>query len=271
MMQLFSRVLPGVAAALYERAMLSPRRTGVVRRSDHRIGNGITTRLAWGDGFIAARSWGTGPTVLLLHGWSGDSSDMEDFVAPLVTRGFRAVAFDAPAHGDSDGRRTNLVQCAGAALQVGGAFGPVWGAITHSFGGPTVALAMRNGLAVRRLALLGAPGSVLEMSALRARRAGVPEHVIELAHRRITKRLAIDWENSTTALLLAEADIPVLVVHDRDDRTVPWNDGAHIAASVPNSRLVTTTGLGHDGTLWDRGVIQAVADFIAPGAGASSQ
>ncbi|MEZ4682380.1 MAG: alpha/beta fold hydrolase [Caldilineaceae bacterium] len=55
-------------------------------------------------------SWGSGPTVLLVHGWAGRGSQLAPLVAPLVNAGYRVVAFDAPAHGDSPGDRTNLLE-----------------------------------------------------------------------------------------------------------------------------------------------------------------
>jgi hypothetical protein len=36
-------------------------------------------------------SWGSGPTILLAHGWSGRGSQLGAFVEPLVEQGFRLV------------------------------------------------------------------------------------------------------------------------------------------------------------------------------------
>ena len=59
---------------------------------------------------------------------------------------------------------------------------------------------------------------------------------------------------------------PLLVVHDRDDREVPWQDGAAIAAAWPGARRVDTVGLGHQRILRDPAVVQAVAEFVAEAA-----
>ncbi|HET9560049.1 MAG TPA: hypothetical protein VFS70_23170, partial [Actinomycetota bacterium] len=37
------------------------------------------------------------PAVYLVHGWGGWRWQLDAFVAPLVTAGFRVVAFDAPS------------------------------------------------------------------------------------------------------------------------------------------------------------------------------
>jgi pimeloyl-ACP methyl ester carboxylesterase len=56
---------------------------------------------------------------------------------------------------------------------------------------------------------------------------------------------------------------PALVIHDRDDRHVPWAQGAHIARLWPGARLMSTDGLGHGRILHDEVVTRAAADFIS--------
>jgi pimeloyl-ACP methyl ester carboxylesterase len=58
----------------------------------------------------------------------------------------------------------------------------------------------------------------------------------------------------------------LLVVHDEDDRIVPWTDGASIASSKKGARLVTTRGLGHGRVLEAPSVVSEVTTFAAEGA-----
>jgi pimeloyl-ACP methyl ester carboxylesterase len=55
-----------------------------------------------GERRIETWVWGTGPSVLLVHGWGGRGAQLGALVGPLVTRGFSVVTFDAPGHGASD-------------------------------------------------------------------------------------------------------------------------------------------------------------------------
>src|SRR5205814_1941326 len=58
---------------------------------------------------VAGWRWGEGErAVLLLHGWGGYALQLSAFVRPLVERGLAVAAFDFPAHGESDGKRTDL-------------------------------------------------------------------------------------------------------------------------------------------------------------------
>jgi hypothetical protein len=55
--------------------------------------------------------------------------------------------------------------------------------------------------------------------------------------------------------------VPMLVVHDRDDREVAWSDGAAVARYAGGS-LLTTTGLGHQRILRDPDVLRSIVDFV---------
>ncbi len=57
---------------------------------------------------------------------------------------------------------------------------------------------------------------------------------------------------------------PTLVIHDRHDREVRWEDGAAIAGAWPQAQLLTTEGLGHRRILQDASVIARIAGFIGP-------
>jgi hypothetical protein len=59
-------------------------------------------------------------------------------------------------------------------------------------------------------------------------------------------------------------NVPVLVVHDTDDREVPYADGPRLA-EVFGARLLTTNGLGHRRILFAREVVAAAVEFIEEG------
>jgi len=57
---------------------------------------------------------------------------------------------------------------------------------------------------------------------------------------------------------------PVFVVHDTDDREVPYADAPRLAAAF-GARLLTTTGLGHRRILYAPEVVAAIVEFIEEG------
>ncbi len=261
----FATLLPGVAATWFEKVFMTPRRPPSSNVARATLSDGRTTRIPYSDGWLSAWVWGEGPTVLLLHGWSGHSAQLGEFVKPLRAAGFRVVAFDAPAHGESDGQRTNLIEYARATLHVARAFGPFHGIVAHSMGAPTAALAAKLGLDASRVVFLGPAASLAKAAERVAEFLGVPPKVRDLMQRRVEWRLDVPWKELEMSSVMAELDIPLLVFHDEGDREVPWEDGAVIARAAKRATLVTTSWLGHLRILRDRKVVKQTVDFLAAG------
>jgi pimeloyl-ACP methyl ester carboxylesterase len=53
-----------------------------------------------------------------------------------------------------------------------------------------------------------------------------------------------------------------MIIHDRRDKQVSYNEGEQIADAWPSAHLVTTDGLGHQRILRDPGVVSKVVDFV---------
>lgn len=216
---------------------------------------------------LAARLWGghlgDRPAVLLLHGWEGQMYDMVGFVQPLLDRGYRVVAFDAPAHGRSSGSMATLPDFARAAAAVAGAIGPLAGAIGHSLGGTALALAVEEGARIPRLALLGAPAHPLNFAMMAARMHKLDADQTGDMLRLIDQAAGRPIEGISLPATVASLPAQGLLVHSADDRIVPVSDSLETAGAWHGSRLHLTDGLGHRRLLSDPDVLREVVDWIA--------
>src|SRR3954471_21387409 len=98
---------------------------------------------------VAVWKWGTGPVVLLVHGWGGYGAQLQPFVEPLVKAGFQAVVFDAPAHGVSGpsqigSKRATLFDFAFAIDEIGRSYRELAGIIAHSGGCTATAVSIQS-------------------------------------------------------------------------------------------------------------------------------
>ena len=215
-------------------------------------------------GRVAAWSWGSGPVVYLVHGWGGRAEQLGAFVVPLVARGLRVIAMDGPGHGESSGRRTSGVEIGRALADVAAQHGPARGVIAHSLGAAAATFAVREGLAVERLAFVGPPADPLTWVARFGRQLGLGAAVMAEMRRHSERRIQARWDDLPLVPLRGLPNPPaLLVVHDRDDREVRSADGAAVAAAWPGARLLETEGLGHRRVLRDPVVVGAVAAFLA--------
>lgn len=255
---------PELAGAGAARLFLRTRRHPVPEREQAWLREAERVDLAGNPGPLAAWVWGRegAPTVALIHGWEGRGSQLGAFAAPLVAAGFRAVAVDAPGHGDSPGRSSSLVAIAGALRRVGERYGPLAGVIAHSAGTVAAFHSVSRGLAADRLVCI-APGVDLEGYAREfARFFGLSDGSSRAMKLRIERHVGISMRDLDPRRRAAGLRIPLLVIHDRADREAPFSGGDALARSCPGARLIATEGLGHTRILWDEKVVSAATAFL---------
>ncbi len=113
--------------------------------------------VATAHGTVAAWRVGTGPAVLLVHGWRDSARLWDPLIAALTERGRSVIALDLPGHGFSGGDRCLAAEVPDAVLAVANALGPVEAAVADSFATTGTALAVAEGLAIERLVLIAPP------------------------------------------------------------------------------------------------------------------
>jgi pimeloyl-ACP methyl ester carboxylesterase len=265
------RVSPSLASELALRAFLTPSRAPRPERERALLEVAKPLPISAGGLPLAAWSWGERedgkprPTVLLVHGWAGRGAQLGQLVAPLVNRGRRVVTWDAPAHGDSPGRTTTLAQMAEVTRTVADRVGPIEAIVAHSFGGAASTIALARGMDVKRavyVAPLFTIGATVDRFAtgLGLSRAAATQFEQMLAHANMARRDDLEGRALAPAMTT-----PLLVVHDRDDKEVPYAEGVATVRKWPGSRLLTTGGLGHRRVLADADVVDAVVEYATRG------
>jgi pimeloyl-ACP methyl ester carboxylesterase len=255
------RLSPALAGRLAAKLFARPRRHARPARESELIARG--SRVALPDG-LHATAWGAGPTVLLVHGWEGRGAQLGAFVDPLVAAGYRAVALDGPAHGDSPGVTTTGPEFARALVATRDVVGPLAAIVGHSFGGFTSLLAVSRGLPTARIVTIGTPASVPEVLRDFLRLIRLPDRALPSMIAALEARVGAPMASFEVEAFAPDVHVPVLVVHDTDDREVPYADGARLA-EVFGARLLTTNGLGHRRILFAPEVVAAVVEFIEEG------
>ena len=212
---------------------------------------------------LAVDAWGAGPTILMVHGWNGRGAQLGAFAPALVRAGYRVVSFDTPAHGRSPGRATNLLEISEAIRSVAQACGPLHAVIGHSFGVASAIHAVQQGLKVNRFVALSPPRSMRWITQSYFTAMGISTPVQAVFNRKFEARFGADlWQRFSPEILARQLDVPGLVIHDENDRDVPWQEGAALANAWPGAQFVRTSGLGHRRILRDPDVIARVTAFI---------
>lgn len=219
------------------------------------------------DKRIAIYAWGNGPIVLLVHGWSGRGAQMGAFVDPLVAAGFRAIAFDAPAHGQSTGTDTNLLEVSAVIRTIAHEHGPLHAVIAHSFGVVCTLYALSEGLRAAHVVGISPPATIEGMVDKFAAQLAIPAPAVSAMRNYFEARFGTDlWMRYSPLRLASAASVPALIVHDEQDSDVPWQEGEALARAWPGAQFQRTHGLGHRRVLRDPGVIAQAVRFIAASA-----
>ncbi|WP_066267835.1 alpha/beta hydrolase [Hydrogenophaga palleronii] len=259
------RWAPAVAARVAYRQLATPPRAPVGKWPVALREQTRSRRLVCGTGEIVVYEWGQGPAVLLVHGWGGNATHMGRLALALVAAGFRVVALDAPAHGRSSGRRTDMVGFANGVAVAARHAGPLHAVIGHSFGAAMALFAARDwGLDTARLVLFSPFQHCHWFLEMYAQHVGltpaVQQRVRDLFEERYSGRL--DLSRMSVVEMARQAHLPSLLVHDEDDAEIPFAHGLALAAAMPAAQLKATRGLGHHRLVRNPAVIRRVVNFL---------
>ena len=242
------------------RAFLTPRPPQ--QRKTFALEGGGALHIATPEGEIALQRAGTGPTVLLLHGWEGQASDLAAFAPPLLATGHTVFAMDLPAHGDSAGHQSSIPQSARALRAVGEALGPLHAVIAHSVGSAVLAEALHAGLAAQRAVLISAPAYYELYARGFAAAAGLDAKGTEAMLALLGDAIGIDVRQVSLPSLAPQLRQLALFIHSADDRVVAIEDSLASAAAWPGACHLRVDGLGHRRILADPAVVAAAIEFI---------
>jgi pimeloyl-ACP methyl ester carboxylesterase len=217
------------------------------------VGGQRICHYVWGD---------SGPRALLVHGWGGAAAQMTAFVEPLRGLGYQVIAIDLPAHGRSSGSFASVKHFEPCIVHAAKTYGDLQAVIAHSLGASAITFALSRGFVCARAAFLGPVTKYSSVWSYSERLLNLPPKVMPLMIEDAQKWLGITFDEMEPVQLAAAMSTPLLIVHDRSDREVPFEDGSELAASWSNAKLIVTDALGHKRGLRDPQVVRQVVAFV---------
>lgn len=268
--QTFGRFMPKTAGKWTYNLFTTPRRKAKHKYSDPLLEKAQIFEFLYAKQVLKGYSWGAGEKiVLLVHGWESRGTAMRSFVEPLVAAGYRVVAFDGPAHGNSEGKRTNLPEFAKAIRAVMHQVGEVEAAICHSFGGAAMMYALSQlelETVLRRLVFISSPNQLQLMLKQATDFMRVPalarKHFQSIIEYKILMPVAKaslgHWGNSIKTE-------EILIIHDEEDGVVPVSEALAMFESIDQANALITRGYGHYQITKNPDVVRRVSRFIRLG------
>jgi len=267
LMGIVTPIFPRLTAKIAFRLFRTPRMKAKHRVSDKILEAAKINEILVGANIIKVYEWGEGDkNILLAHGWESRGTAMRSFVQPLVNQGFKVVAFDGPAHGNSTGKRTNILEFAQTITAIINRLGGVNAVITHSFGGMCLTYASRllmPEVKIPKAVMVAVPTNfddiLLKIGETMNFSDSVKKDVDKMVFD-IAGEYPIDMHIPKA---VGKTQIEnLLVVHDKKDPIVEFRFAEEIHATWLESKLIATEGLGHYRIMKHDGVIDRVVDFI---------
>ncbi|MDF3821277.1 alpha/beta hydrolase [Leptospira sp. 96542] len=205
---------------------------------------------------------GEGETILLVHGWNGNTGNFSRLIPSLLEQGYNVFGIDLPGHGLSSGRYSNIVLSGKMVRNLVEQIGNPKVIITHSFGGAVATVAQELGVNAKKLVYISPPSklellrkSFSEYFNLDDYESDAMRHILERKVKRPLSSLDLErsGKNFTNSLL---------VIHDEEDEEIPYSMGVVVANSWNDSKLITTKGLGHKMILRSDIVREEILAFI---------
>jgi pimeloyl-ACP methyl ester carboxylesterase len=264
--RLLSALSPALAARLAARLFITPRTRRISEQDAGFLATAASRRLPTAHGDVQTYEWpGEGPAVLVLHGWISYAGQLRFMIEGLRSHRLRVVAFDAPAHGRSGGRRADLYSFRDALAAVSSACGPAGAILAHSFGAITAASWLAEDAAAARLraaVLVGLPRDIGYLFESFTMAMGLRADVIARVRARFRARYGGYPEDYSAPALARRIHIPVLLVHGGADEYVPAEHAEEVALQLRDGQIQVVAGLNHSAPLRDPDTIELMAEFI---------
>ena len=211
---------------------------------------------------IATYRWvGKGKTVLLAHGWESNTARWDYILKDLQEQDFNIISLDAPAHGRSGGKQFNAVLYSEFINVVAQKFKPDV-LIGHSVGGMASVFSMYKHQisSVEKMILLGAPAHFTGVFDRYKSMMGFNNRISNGLDSIVLERFDQPVSYFSAANFTASIEAKGLIIHDKNDRIIPYEDAQLIASRYKNSELISTTGFGH--SLKDETLTPKIIRFI---------
>lgn len=202
--------------------------------------------------------------ILLVHGWQSHALDFYKLIPQLVRKGYEVIAFDAPGHGKSEGKQSNVIAYKQAIHQVILRVGEPYAVIGHSFGGFASAFTLSEyPLRVRKFVMIANPVVGKHMFEHICEELDVPGKVRNMLYERIRGHFSRPIEDFDLNILKypIKAD-EILLIYDQSDEMVSYLDIDHFLRSNPRVKSRKYDGIGHFKIVKNQEVMDQIIGYV---------
>ncbi|HCE2476418.1 TPA: alpha/beta hydrolase [Vibrio parahaemolyticus] len=241
--RLHHTLAPSHAKKTARKLLLTPARTQPKNAEPQGL---VKAEIQGHTGAIKTYSLGQGPVWVLTHGWSGTASQFYPLMEHIAACGFTALAYDHPAHGESDGQYGHIPGFVRGLEEVLDSVEEgVAGLVGHSMGTASALECRHHKLENKPLLLIAPVLNYVENLFGSIARSGYSMKLFKAVVSEVEDQYGYPLQSIDPLKRLSERAAPMIIVHDEQDKFTKHSISAQAADEIENVELVTTQGQGH--------------------------
>lgn len=200
--------------------------------------------------------------VLLVHGWNGRGTQLVSIAKAFKELNYTIISFDAPGHGKSAKTTANMKHFIEAVFELDKKYSGFDVMIGHSLGGMSVINSLGRGLITDKAIIIGSGNTTKAITEDFLGTIGMKQKLTPTLINLFERKYNDKMTNYDVAYQALKVNVPVLIIHDKNDKDVPFTAAEAISKNLQNNELLITTGLGHRKILGDENVIEKIVQFV---------
>ena len=256
------KYLPFLAKRLFVHIFFTPARYPFPPKEKAFIKAADKQEILFKNRKVMVYKWGAGKPVLMMHGWMGRSTQFRKFIKMFNDSGYQVIAFDAPAHGKSEGFKSHLMYFVKIIELLNEKY-QLKGIIGHSLGGVAGLHVIQRGAKIPSLIMIGSPSIADKIIGEFLRRLNGTWKSGNYFKEYIKRTYNQPFEHYAAEFVIQKIeDFPLMLIYDEDDVEVSIQHAEALVDKYPAAHFLKTKGLGHTRILKDEKVIEASLEFI---------
>lgn len=203
--------------------------------------------------------------ILIVHGFESSARNFDGFVLPLTDKGYEIIAFDAPAHGKSDGKEITLPIYVQALQHIVSEYGPFDAYIAHSFGGLAIAHLLETVPHNEKTRIVLIAPATETTTAIDGffHLLQLDGKVRQAFDKLVRDKSGIPPEYFSIRRAVQNISANVLWMHDEQDDITPLRDVEKVKNdNHPHIKFIISNGLGHRKIYRDMHTVNHILHFL---------
>lgn len=203
--------------------------------------------------------------VLIVHGFESTTYNFDRYIVPLIKKEYEVLAFDAPAHGISGGKRITLPLYVETIKYIHEKFGPINAYLAHSFGGLALAHFLEtvpNNELMKVVLIAPATETTTAIDSF-FNFLHLDKSIRKEFDALIFKKSNVQPDHFSIRRAAKNIKSQILWFHDEDDDMTPLSDALKVKSDGhPNIHFEITKGLGHRRIYRENKIVKQVLEFL---------